>query len=219
LKRYNYYRRKKMEDKKRVKKATVNDLKKEVAELHNSLGEAQELLLTKAVTIGRLQDNNVVMANTLTSTRKEVEERGVLLAKARDEVATLKGELLHAGESIEALYNASEMREQKINKLRERVHTYEERDIPVNGCAQAGPPRIPEMVFRIITNGKRYSVQKSYRNYDGRDTWIDEQELKRVAHGRAVTSVSRWTYRGAKRFIIKQYGERVRIEPREWRQV
>ena len=170
-----------MDDKKRVKKVTVKDLKKELAELHNALGEAQESLLSKAVNIGRLQENNIVISNILSSTRKEVEERGVLLAKARDE-----------------------------------LQRYEEISAPVNACAEAGPPRIPAPLFRIITNGKRYSALKSL---NCGETWMPVQEVIRRSATVSVKELSRWTYRGAKRYIRKQYGETAKIEPREWCQV
>lgn len=163
-----------MDDKKRVKKATVKDLKKEVVELTEEMRQAQEALLNQAETIARLQDNNVVISNILSGEREVIE------------------------------------------KLREVVRNYEERDIPVNGCAEAGPPRLPEPVFRVITNGKRYSAQKSLNSGE---TWLPVQEVIRQSTTVSIKELSRWTRRGARKYLRKQYGEEAIILSREWRAV
>lgn len=175
------------DDKKRVKKATVKDLKKEVADLTEGILQAQELLLKQAEKISRLQENNVVISNILSGEREVIEKLQEERSIAHNLIAT----------------------------AREELQRYETMSTPVNTCAGVETYWIQEL-FRIITNGKSYSVMRSI---DGGKSWVATNELKKPANGRSIEEVVRRTYRGARKYIIKQYGAKAKIEPREWHPV
>jgi len=102
---------------------------------------------------------------------------------------------------------------QLLNVL--KMARLEEKSAPaVDGACSV--PHQPGLIYRIITNGKRYRIEKSK---NGGDTWMPVSELKKTATHREIREVTRMTYWGAKRFMRKQYGEQANLLPREWRAV
>ncbi len=201
-----------MEKDKRVKKATVKDLKEQIADMH----EVAEVL-TDAIEVAEqreraLEDNNTVIANILSATREELGQAQELLLnqattinKLQDKIDCNRGVRQDLKEEIDGL----------VIELHKRAVIIEKLNIDIkklyNGEAPEATP--PTSLYRVTTNGKKYAPEVSK---DGGDSWhgIRVQD----ADGFGVFKDYR-TYRGAMEFLRKQYGTEATILPREWRAV
>lgn len=187
-----------MSDIKRVKKVPKygNNMKA----LGQELEEAQASLLAQAITIDGLQVSNEEAVATIDSFHKLIAERNKELAWKEAGRLTLKEELGKLDMIIH-------QREATIDKLNIDIKML------CNGPAPLEPAPIIASMYRVVTNGNRYAPEVSS---NGGDNWIGIWGRDR--HGRAI-HVSCRSYRGAMKYLRKQYGEKADILPREWRAV
>ena len=231
---------------KRVKKVilTKNDMLKERKELKSKLlhaGETVEGLyetVKKRGTQLKEADATIEALNGIIEGRdKEKEELEDLLKRAGYEiveqnetidsfhklVTELNKDLawkeagrLTLKEELGKLDIIIHQREAQIDKLNIEIEMLCNEEVPVNAMADHAhlePAPIIAPMYRIVTNGNRYAPEVSR---DSGDTWAT---MWAVAPNSCTNFLSYRSYRGALKYLRKQYGEKADILPREWRAV
>lgn len=147
--------------------------------------------------------------NTMKELKREIEQR-------KEALIAVQKESREQVERIEELVDTLTNARYEIVKLQEIIHNYESVSTPVNACADEKAPEHPPTLYRVVTNGEEFRVERSINSGE---TWMIAGIAIPCYEGAGDRPRYFKSYNKAVKYIHKEFGLTATILPRVWRAV